>query len=104
LVRVDDPALRAKLEARELLSAPEESRIRAATYAAIEALIARSGLSAAAVDWFFFQNRTRCPETTEPDCAACPVAADCLVANRDAPPGIYGGLTADARKQPRCPP
>lgn len=77
LVRVEDPALRAKLEARELLSAPEESRIRAATYAAIETLIARSGLSAAAVDWFFFQNRTRCPETTEPDCAACPVAPFC---------------------------
>ena len=52
LVRVDDPALRKKLEARDLLSA-------------------------AAVDWFFFQNRTRCPETTAPDCPACPVQSIC---------------------------
>lgn len=34
-------------------------------------------------------------------CAACPVAADCLAANRDEPHGIYGGLTADERKQHR---
>jgi hypothetical protein len=39
--------------------------------------MARSGLSAAAVDWFFFQNRTRCPESIEPDCPACPVQAVC---------------------------
>ena len=77
LVRVDDPALRARLEARLLLSAPEEDIIRRATYEAIARLMARSGLSAAAVDWFFFQNRTRCPETTPPDCAACPVRAIC---------------------------
>ena len=77
LVRVEDPALRKKLAARVLLSQAEEEWIRAATYEAIEKLIARSGLSAAAVDWFFFQNRTRCPETTEPDCPACPVQPFC---------------------------
>ncbi len=77
LVRVGDPALRNRLEAREILSQAEEELIRAATYEAIEKLMARSGLSAAAVDWFFFQNRTRCPETTEPDCPACPVRAIC---------------------------
>ena len=77
LVRVDDPILRQKLEARVLLSPTEEERIRAATYAAIEKLIARSGRSSAAVDWFFFQNRTGCPETTEPKCAECPVQAFC---------------------------
>ena len=77
LVRVDDAALRAKLAARELLGESDERRVRAATYAAIEKLIAKTGLSAAAVDWFFFQNRTRCPETTEPDCPACPVQAIC---------------------------
>ena len=77
LVRVDDPALRAKLVARELLSQTEEELIRAATYEAVGRLMARSGLSAAAVDWFFFQNRTRCPETTEPDCPACPVQTIC---------------------------
>ncbi len=77
LVRVDDPALRQKLEARQLLSQSEEELIRAATYEAIGRLMKRSGLSAAAVDWFFFQNRTRCPETTEPDCPACPVQPIC---------------------------
>ena len=77
LVRVEDPALRKKLAARELLAPAEEERIRAATYEAIERLMARSGLSAAAVDWFFFQNRTRCPETTAPDCPACPVQPFC---------------------------
>ena len=77
LVRVEDPALRRKLVARELLSQTEEELIRAATYDAVGRLMARTGLSAAAVDWFFFQNRTRCPETTEPDCPACPVQAIC---------------------------
>jgi hypothetical protein len=55
----------------------EEAEVREATYEAIRRLMARSELSAAAVDWFFFQNRTRCPETTEPDCPACPVQAIC---------------------------
>lgn len=77
LVRVDDPALRKRLVARECLSQAEEELIRAATYEAIGKLMAASGLSAAAVDWFFFQNRTRCPETTEPDCPACPVQPIC---------------------------
>jgi hypothetical protein len=77
LVRVDDPSLRRKLVAREVLSRTEEELIRAATYDAVGRLMARTGLSAAAVDWFFFQNRTRCPETTEPDCPACPVQAIC---------------------------
>ena len=77
LVRVGDPALRKKLAARELLDQADEERIRAATYEAIEKLMARSRLSAAAVDWFFFQNRTRCPETVEPDCPACPVQLFC---------------------------
>ena len=77
LVRVADPALRRKLEARQLVTRREEELVRAATYDAIGQLMARSGLSAAAVDWFFFQNRTRCPETTPPDCPACPVQAIC---------------------------
>jgi hypothetical protein len=77
LVRVEDPALRAKLVARELLARSEEELIRAATYEAIGKLIVRSGLSAAAVDWFFFQNRTGCPEMAEPRCALCPVQSIC---------------------------
>jgi hypothetical protein len=77
LVRVEDPGLRAKLEARELIGAADESSIRGATCEAIETLIARSGLSVAAVDWFFFRNRTGCPEATEPKCAECPVQSIC---------------------------
>ena len=77
LVRVEDPTLYKKLETRELVGAAEESAIRTATYEAIGKLIARSGHSAAAVDWFFFQNRTRCPEMTEPNCPECPVKSIC---------------------------
>jgi hypothetical protein len=77
LVRVDDADLRRKLVNRELLREEEEGAVREATYEAIRRLMDRSGLSAAAVDWFFFQNRTRCPEMTEPDCPACPVQAIC---------------------------
>ena len=80
LVRVADPALRAKLAARELLGEAAEKAVRAATYEAIGKLMARSGLSAAAVDWFFFQNRTRCPEMTAPRCAECPVQPICAQA------------------------
>ena len=77
LVRIDDPVLRQRLEDRRLLSSDEEELIRAATYDAMARLMAESGLSSAALDWFFFQNRTRCPETSEPDCPACPVQALC---------------------------
>lgn len=77
LVRVTDEGLRQKLLGRELLREEEEGAVREATYEAIALLMKRSGLSAAAVDWFFFQNRTRCPEMTEPDCPACPVEAIC---------------------------
>ena len=77
LIRIKDPTLRAKLEAREFLAADEEAAIRQATYHAVEKLIALSGLSAAAVDWFFFKNRTGCPEMTAPDCAQCPVRDLC---------------------------
>ena len=77
LVRVDDPALRQRLENRQLLAAADEAAVRDATYAAIGRLMAQTGLSAAAIDWFFFQNRTRCPETQDPDCPDCPVQALC---------------------------
>ena len=77
LVCIGDPALKSKLENRTRLFRAEEELIRAATYEAIQRLMLRTGLSAAAIDWFFFQNRTRCPEMTEPDCAACLVQAIC---------------------------
>lgn len=77
LIRVEHPDLDRKLRARELLLEPEEAAVRIVTYDAIARLMQRTGLSAAAVDWFFFQNRTRCPETTEPDCPSCPVQNIC---------------------------
>ena len=77
LVRVTDEKLRDKLVARAVLSADEEDAVRQATYRAIESLMQESGKSAAAVDWFFFQNRRRCPEVEAPDCAVCPVDAIC---------------------------
>lgn len=76
-MRVEEEGLRRKLVDRALLREEEEAVVREATYEAIRRLMERSALSAAAVDWFFFQNRTRCPEMTEPDCPACPVQAIC---------------------------
>lgn len=77
LVVVNDAALRARLAARELVSEEDENEVRATTFEAIRQLCQRSGKSVAAVDWFFFTNRRRCPEMSVPDCAACPVQAIC---------------------------
>ena len=77
LVQVEDEALRERLLARAEVSGSDEQAIRQATYQAIEALVEQSGLSVAAVDYFFFTNRTRCPEMTAPQCEACPVNDIC---------------------------
>jgi hypothetical protein len=77
LVRVDDPELAAQLERRERVDDETEAEIRQATFDAISQLVDASGLSVAAIDWFFFTNRTRCPEMSEPNCAACPVQPVC---------------------------
>lgn len=77
LATVEDAALRAKLEAREVVTAGDEAIIRSAVYEAIDKLVRLSGLSVAAIDWFFFKNRTGCPEMTEPKCAECPVQKIC---------------------------
>jgi hypothetical protein len=77
LVVVDDAALKARLEARAVVSAAEEDAVRRATFEAIRRLVEQSGKSVAAVDWFFFTNRRRCPEMTEPECAVCPVQSIC---------------------------
>ena len=77
LVRVTDPAFREQLEARKRVSPSQENLIRKSVYDAIKRLVDRSGLSVAAVDYFFFTNRTRCPEMSEPDCPACPVKSIC---------------------------
>jgi len=78
LVVIDDAVLRRKNVHREEVMPTEEARIRQATYEAIELLVAQSGLSVAAVDYFFFTNRTRCPEMSDPQCAICPVQPICV--------------------------
>lgn len=77
LVEVTDDALRRKLVERRLVTPGEESSVRRAVFEAIRRLMAESGLSIAAIDYFFFMNRKRCPEMTEPDCPRCEVNALC---------------------------
>ncbi len=76
LVGVDE-ALRRRLIQRRVLDEAEEWAVRAACFTAMSALQQASGRSMGAVDWFFFQNRRRCPEMTEPECLSCPVDAVC---------------------------
>jgi hypothetical protein len=77
LVVIDSPEDRAKIVRREAISPLLEEAIRRETYAAMEDLTKLSGQSIAALDWFFFQNRHRCPEMTAPDCPHCPVQHIC---------------------------
>jgi hypothetical protein len=77
LVDVVDDELATKLVERELLSEAEEWAVRAAAHAAVEQVVAKSGKSMGAVDWFFFQARIRCPEMSEPLCELCAVDPAC---------------------------
>ncbi|HVQ31805.1 MAG TPA: hypothetical protein VMV21_19570, partial [Vicinamibacteria bacterium] len=77
VVDVRDDALRGRLEARMALSAEDEDAVRRAAFRGMRALRAVSGRSMAACDYFLFQMRHRCPETQEPECAACPADAAC---------------------------
>ncbi len=77
IVRVEDAALRQRLEDRRLVDAADEWAVRRASYDAMLQLVEASGRPMEVVDWFFFRNRTRCPEMTEPDCAVCPVDGVC---------------------------
>lgn len=80
LVNAGDPLLAAALSARKLLPAADEWAVRSAVYSAMQLLAQSSGRSMAAIDWFFFNARTRCPEMTAPDCARC--AMDPVCAHR----------------------
>jgi sugar/nucleoside kinase (ribokinase family) len=71
LVRVEDEALRRRLEARRGVSADEERAVRRAAHRAVAELQRRSGRTMAACDRFLFEMRTRCPEMTDPECARC---------------------------------
>ncbi len=77
LVVIEDGALRARLEERAILPAEDEAAVRQACYDAVGRVQRASGRSMGAVDWFFFQNRRRCPEMSEPDCPACPADPAC---------------------------
>ena len=80
VVEVQDPALHARLVARERLEPPDEDAVRRAAFRAMERLREESGRSMAACDYFLFQMRHRCPEMREPECARCP--ADPVCAHR----------------------
>lgn len=77
LVDVIDEDLRNRLQGRDLLAAEDEWAIRFATSQAIEQLVAESGKSMGAVDWFFFNSRRRCPEMSEPLCNQCAMDPAC---------------------------
>ena len=77
LVRVDDPELRENLVQRRMLTPADEHAVRQPCYDAVRLLSRRSGRSIAAIDYFFFGARKRCPEAQRPDCAACPIDPVC---------------------------
>jgi sugar/nucleoside kinase (ribokinase family) len=77
LVEIVDQELRERIIERQVLDPVDEEAIRSAAYAAMEQVTKLSGKSMGAVDWFFFNSRTRCPEMTEPECALCPVDPVC---------------------------
>lgn len=77
LVRLDDPALESKIQSRKILAEEEEREVRRAVYEAMEKLEEASGKGIDSLDWFFFQNRRRCPEMTEPECPKCEIQSVC---------------------------
>jgi hypothetical protein len=80
LIDVQDERLAQRLSERKLVEPAGESAVRQAAYQAIDQIVALSGKSMGAVDWFFFNARRRCPEMTEPECNLC--ALDPLCAHR----------------------
>jgi hypothetical protein len=80
LIDVQDDRLAQRLSARKLVEPAGEWAVRQAAYQAIARIVALSGKSMGAVDWFFFNARRRCPEMTEPECHLC--ALDPLCAHR----------------------
>jgi len=77
LIDVGDETLRKELVGRQLLLPTAEWAVRHAAYIAVEQLVAASGKSAGAVDWFMFNSRKRCPEMTEPVCQLCQLDPVC---------------------------
>lgn len=77
LIDVMDETLSGNLVSRKLLPPEDEWAVRYAAYTAVEQVVAKSGKSTGAVDWFFFNARTRCPEMTEPLCDLCEIDPVC---------------------------
>jgi sugar/nucleoside kinase (ribokinase family) len=77
LIDVMDEELKSKLIDRQIVSPAEEWAVRYAAYRATEQVVALSGKSTGAVDWFFFSARKRCPEMSEPECELCQVDPVC---------------------------
>jgi hypothetical protein len=77
IVHLADGELRRRIEGRMLVDAADELAVRRASHQAMLELVRSSGRGMEVVDWFFFRNRTRCPEMTEPDCSVCPVDRVC---------------------------
>ncbi|MCP4535859.1 MAG: hypothetical protein GY832_01830 [Chloroflexi bacterium] len=77
LIDVIDEELRNKLLDRQIVSPAEEWAVRYAAYRSREQVVALSGKSEGAVDWFFFNSRKRCPEMSEPECQFCQVDPVC---------------------------
>ncbi|MFQ5350868.1 MAG: PfkB family carbohydrate kinase, partial [Thermoanaerobaculia bacterium] len=82
VVRVDDAALAGRLTDRRLVEPADERAVRQASYQAMLELVEASGRPMEVVDGFFFRNRTRCPEMTDPDCGACPLDDVCAKEKR----------------------
>ncbi|MDO9301648.1 MAG: hypothetical protein Q7T89_09705, partial [Anaerolineales bacterium] len=77
LIDILDEELKEKLVNRQIISPSEEWTVRYAAYRAIEQVVALSGKSTGAVDWFFFGARKRCPEMSEPECHLCQIDSVC---------------------------
>lgn len=71
IVKVIDSELYKRLKERLFVSEKVEQDIRKAIYKAIMLLSEHSGKSIAAIDYFFYNARVRCPEMTEPECEMC---------------------------------
>ena len=77
LIDVADARLRHALVDRLVQSPSDESAVRRASYTAMTQVVALSGKSMAAVDWFFFNARRRCPEMSVPECSVCQLDSVC---------------------------
>jgi sugar/nucleoside kinase (ribokinase family) len=77
LIDVIDETLKSNLRNRQIVSPAEEWAVRYATYRATEGVVALSGKTTGAVDWYFFDARKRCPEMTEPECQLCQLDPVC---------------------------